>query len=418
MAVPSTRPWGVYTGTTVGGLTTIGSNDNADGSTNASRVNFTATAGVTYSIAVDGRRRTGFTPTGAIELHFGLPGNLPPGIMTQPQNRTVPAGGNVTFTVAASGTAPLSYRWRYNSNTIAGATAASLTLTNVLAFNEGAYSVVVTNLYGTVTSANATLSVDDALVTTQAVNLLPIFTTWKYDESGVDRGTTWRASAFNDAAWPSGAALLGFEDSVPYPYFAPITTPLVPPFAGGSNTVYFRVHFAFNSPGAVVGMVCSNFVDDGAAWYLNGVEAGRLRLPTGTITFDTLASSTPPVEGETNVLNLAAAALVSGDNVLAVEVHQSSATSSDVVFGMTLDVLLAVTNRPVILNPQMLGNGGFQGTLTGIAGHIYAVEWAPALGASWTAMATMSNFTGQVTFTDPAATTNGSPRFYRGRLVQ
>jgi hypothetical protein len=89
--------------------------------------------------------------------------NVPvgPSITTPPANQAVVAGQNVTFTVTASGGAPLRYQWRFNTtNNLAGATNASLTLTNVQSTNAGSYAVVVTNSYGSVTSAVATLNVN------------------------------------------------------------------------------------------------------------------------------------------------------------------------------------------------------------------------------------------------------------------
>jgi hypothetical protein len=86
--------------------------------------------------------------------------NVAPSITTPPTNQTVLAGQNATFTVVAVGTAPLSYQWRFNTtNNLAGATNASLTLTNAQSTNAGSYTVVVTNAYGSVTSAAATLAV-------------------------------------------------------------------------------------------------------------------------------------------------------------------------------------------------------------------------------------------------------------------
>jgi hypothetical protein len=85
--------------------------------------------------------------------------SVPPAIVTQPQSLTVTAGSNATFSVTATGTAPLSYQWQFNSNGIAGATNSSLTLSNVQPWNIGNYRVVVTNAIGSETSSNATLSI-------------------------------------------------------------------------------------------------------------------------------------------------------------------------------------------------------------------------------------------------------------------
>jgi uncharacterized delta-60 repeat protein len=83
-----------------------------------------------------------------------------PYIITQPTNQTVTAGGTANFNVTAGGTPPLSYQWNFNGANIAGATNASLTLTNVQFYQAGNYAVLVTNLYGSVLSSNAVLTVN------------------------------------------------------------------------------------------------------------------------------------------------------------------------------------------------------------------------------------------------------------------
>ena len=83
----------------------------------------------------------------------------PPGITTQPASQTVPAGSNVNFSVAATGTAPLSYQWKKDGADIPGATGVTLTLTNVQPSDAGSYTVVVSNSLGDATSDPATLTV-------------------------------------------------------------------------------------------------------------------------------------------------------------------------------------------------------------------------------------------------------------------
>jgi len=83
----------------------------------------------------------------------------PPSIVTQPTSQTVLAGSAVTFTVTAEGTPPLSYQWRFNGDSIAGATATSLMVADVQPAQAGSYSVRVTNAFGSVISSNALLTV-------------------------------------------------------------------------------------------------------------------------------------------------------------------------------------------------------------------------------------------------------------------
>ena len=83
----------------------------------------------------------------------------PPSISGQPQNQTAVAGNNATFTVTANGAPTLFYQWRFNGTNITGATAFSYTRTNVQSVDAGPYSVVVTNTFGSITSAPAALAV-------------------------------------------------------------------------------------------------------------------------------------------------------------------------------------------------------------------------------------------------------------------
>ncbi|MBO0724436.1 MAG: immunoglobulin domain-containing protein, partial [Blastocatellia bacterium] len=85
--------------------------------------------------------------------------NTPPAITTQPVSQTAPAGSDVTFSVVASGAAPLAYQWQKDGADVPGATGAALTLTNVQTSDAGSYSVVVSNSLGDVTSDPATLTV-------------------------------------------------------------------------------------------------------------------------------------------------------------------------------------------------------------------------------------------------------------------
>ena len=84
---------------------------------------------------------------------------IAPTILTQPQSQTNYVGSAASFTVTASGTAPLSYQWRLNGAPIAGATASNYTRINLQTNDAGNYSVVVTNSAGTATSSNAVLTV-------------------------------------------------------------------------------------------------------------------------------------------------------------------------------------------------------------------------------------------------------------------
>lgn len=103
--------------------------------------------------------------TGVLSSGGPPPGPVAPAITSHPANQSVTEGANVNFSVTASGTAPLSYQWRRNgvnlanSGNISGVNTTTLMLSNVQETDEANYSVVVTNVAGTATSSNATLTV-------------------------------------------------------------------------------------------------------------------------------------------------------------------------------------------------------------------------------------------------------------------
>jgi hypothetical protein len=84
---------------------------------------------------------------------------MPPNIIIQPQGRIAPVHGSATFGVIAGGTPPLDYQWSDDGTNIANATNDSLTLTNLHITNAGTYTVIVSNVAGSVTSSNAVLAV-------------------------------------------------------------------------------------------------------------------------------------------------------------------------------------------------------------------------------------------------------------------
>ena len=83
----------------------------------------------------------------------------PPVILVQPLGQTVLGGSNVTFSVTATGTLPLNYFWQENNLPLPGPNISSLTLSNVVRTNSGAYNVIITNIAGTAVSSNAILVV-------------------------------------------------------------------------------------------------------------------------------------------------------------------------------------------------------------------------------------------------------------------
>ncbi|MFZ0161431.1 MAG: hypothetical protein WAL50_20565, partial [Kineosporiaceae bacterium] len=149
--------------------------------------------------------------------------------------------------------------------------------------------------------------------------------TWRYRAG--DPGSGWARTGFDDTAWGSGRAELGFGDGGE----ATVLT-------GGSLAYYFRTTFSVTDPSAVTSLSLSLVRDDGAAVYVNGTEVARSNLPAGALTPTTRASANVSGTAESAPVSFSVppGVLVAGDNVIAVEVHQDVVTSSDVSFDLGL----------------------------------------------------------------------------------
>ena len=163
--------------------------------------------------------------------------------------------------------------------------------------------------------------------------LIPIGSVWRYNDSGTDLGTAWRAAAYNDTGWAAGPAQLGYGDGDEATVISYGTSP-----TNRRITYYFRRQFTVSSPAAFSGLNLRYVRDDGAVIYLNGTEVVRSNLPSGTISYNTLATTAIGNADESawNSAPLDPSLLVAGTNTIAVEIHQQSATSSDVSFDLEL----------------------------------------------------------------------------------
>ncbi|MCX6928321.1 MAG: immunoglobulin domain-containing protein, partial [Verrucomicrobia bacterium] len=102
---------------------------------------------------------------------------IPPEITVQPPSRTNAPGTLAIFSVTATGTEPLSYQWRFNGANLAVANSSTYNINSVQSVNAGLYTVVVTNAYGSVTSAPASLVIQAYCVSAQvAAEAYPIGT--------------------------------------------------------------------------------------------------------------------------------------------------------------------------------------------------------------------------------------------------
>lgn len=156
---------------------------------------------------------------------------------------------------------------------------------------------------------------------------------WRYLDTGIAPADTWRDVGFEDRNWPAGQARLGYGEDGEF-----TTLSFGPDPSQKFITSWFRHTFYLSEAGTVTNLVCRLQRDDGAVVYLNGTEVVRLGLPDGPISPSQLAEGELSSDGEQawNERSVSPAALREGLNVVAVEMHQSSASSSDLGFDLEL----------------------------------------------------------------------------------
>lgn len=156
------------------------------------------------------------------------------------------------------------------------------------------------------------------------------------------------------AGWPVGAGPLAFPINEPVPAgVPPVRTALDTNFNGTIVTsFYFRATSANLPPNPTdYVFTVKTVVDDGAVFYVNGRRVQNLRVSTGPVTHNTLATASPPdADRVVTTFTIPATNFVQGANVIAVSVHQDAATSGDVLFAMELEA----DNRPptIVAQPQ------------------------------------------------------------------
>ena len=177
------------------------------------------------------------------------------------------------------------------------------------------------------------LALSASLAAAATTTLLPTGAIWKYLDTGANLGTAWVAPAFDDSAWAAGPAQLGYGDG---------GEATVVSYGSDANnrhiTTYFRRAFNVSDAAGFASLTLRVVRDDGVVVYLNGAEVYRNNLPAGTITSTTLASVSIGGADESTFYqaSISPSLLTEGANVLAVEIHQSSANSSDISFDLEL----------------------------------------------------------------------------------
>ncbi|HJQ81411.1 MAG TPA: lamin tail domain-containing protein, partial [Lacipirellulaceae bacterium] len=188
------------------------------------------------------------------------------------------------------------------------------------------------------------LSTPDTPATFETTTLLEIDedTRWRYNPTGDALPANWSGAshAVDGIDWFEGPALIGY-DSTPGAIPGTIRTVLDPPQGNIPYifTYYFEIDFEFSGdPSEIDALELGHVIDDGAVFYLNGVELeeARFGMNPGPVNAGTPASSTVADAAFTGPITIPTDSLIVGTNRLSVEVHQSNNGSSDIVFGAEL----------------------------------------------------------------------------------
>lgn len=161
--------------------------------------------------------------------------------------------------------------------------------------------------------------------------LVPAQSGWKYSDAG-PVASNWRYRIFSDKNWKEGSAPLG------YGAHFPVSTTIS--YGSDANnkypTYYFRKKFQIDEMPDHGEFVLNYTLDDGCVIYVNGVEAGRVHMPEGAVSYTTYSATSVATTAATGSIVMDKSLFKAGENLIAVEVHNTSATSSDILWDASL----------------------------------------------------------------------------------
>lgn len=176
-----------------------------------------------------------------------------------------------------------------------------------------------------------------------ATTLLQQGSVWKYWDKGSEP-LGWSSTEYIEPAetpWGEGPGELGYGDG---------DEATVVSYGGNATakyiTTYFRRNVEISNPAEFSSITLRLWRDDGAVVYVNGAEVFRSNMPPGTVNYSTLAPTA--IEETVDQVALGSSLFVAGSNLVAVEVHQANATSTDVSFDLEL-----IGNGQVVRGPYL-----------------------------------------------------------------
>jgi Concanavalin A-like lectin/glucanases superfamily/Immunoglobulin domain/Immunoglobulin I-set domain len=329
-----------------------------------------------YSVRVSNSAGFVFSDPAALSVQ---PGTNPPVIVRQPASHNVAPDGSMAFSVSAAGASPLSYQWRLNGSDLPGATEDTLLIQNAQPGHAGVYSVLVSNPYGSVLSADAVL-----IVTNDPIGGLVFFSNHgtQFDAPVFDTDGTTRLSAPNyRAALFAGSTVAALAQVGPGVEFR--SGDAAGYFAGGNRVIptvepgqsaYVQVRVWDNNIGSA---------------YEETLQLGG-KVGTSEILSVVTGGGGSPPGLPASLVGLQSFSLTQGLNFTA-----ASAT-------------------PVIIPVARLDTGAMEWVLKGRSGVRYAVECSANL-VQWAAFTIVIPTNGEARFTDRVGLTC---TYYRARLIE
>ena len=284
--------------------------------------------------------------------------NLPVSITTHPVSRAANVATSTTFTVAATGTAPITYQWRKNGSNVLGATSASFTIPSLIAADAGDYDVVVTNPVGSVNSSVAKLVVNGPVVITSqpvgvtvnpgspvnlqvaATGAIPITYQWRKNGVAI-------AGATSDAYSIASAQI---SDGAQY---SVVVSNIVGSVTSSTATV------VVNTPVSITTQPAGITVNPGVSVSLKVVASGSAPI---TYQWRVGGVNIPGATGPTYTIPAAAASDAGSYDVI-VSNMVNSVTSSAALLG--LNTPLTITSHPVAATVNPSASVSFSVAVTG-----------------------------------------------------
>jgi hypothetical protein len=301
------------------------------------------------------------------------PGTSPPAITLQPTSRNVEPGGTIRLTVLATGASPLAYQWRFNGADVTGETGTSLLIHNAQPQHAGIYSVLVSNPFGSVTSADAVVIVTNVFYPAMVnfSNRTPSINAPVFDVDGVTRleGTNFQAELIAGPTVgtmvPAGPSV-GFRTGIVAGYFTGGIRSILN--VAGGQTASVQVRAWDRTSGETYESALANGGRAGASLIFTLQTTALPNIPPDLIGLESFSLVQVPV----------------------------------------------ATPLPAVIVPVgMRGDGLMEWELRGTSGERYAIECSPNL-ADWAAFTIVTLVNGAARFSDQPGTTC---TYYRALLL-